>query len=106
MNILVLGSGGREHAMALKISQSPLTSNLFVAPGNAGTSSIATNVEVGVNDFDAIKKLVLSESIELVIVGPEDPLVNGIHDFFLDNPDLRDIPVIGPQKGGTTAPAR
>ena len=84
--------------MALKISQSPLTSNLFVAPGNAGTSSIATNVEVGVNDFDAIKKLVLSESIELVIVGPEDPLVNGIHDFFLDNPDLRDIPVIGPQK--------
>ncbi len=84
--------------MALKISQSPLTSKLFVAPGNAGTSSIATNVEVGVNDFDAIKKLVLSESIELVIVGPEDPLVNGIHDFFLDNPDLRDIPVIGPQK--------
>src|SRR5690606_14052277 len=98
MNILVLGSGGREHAMALKISQSPLTSKLFVAPGNAGTSSIATNVEVGVNDFEAIKKLVLTESIELVIVGPEDPLVNGIHDFFLDNPDLRDIPVIGPQK--------
>ncbi len=98
MNILVLGAGGREHAIALKISQSPKTKNLFVAPGNAGTSQIATNVEVGVNDFPAIKQLVLRESIDLVVVGPEDPLVNGVHDFFMNDTDLRNIPVIGPQK--------
>lgn len=98
MNILVLGSGGREHALALKISQSPKTSKLFVAPGNAGTSEIATNVEVGVNDFGAIKELVLKEHIDLVVVGPEDPLVNGIHDFFLNDAELKNIPVIGPQK--------
>ena len=98
MNILVLGSGGREHAIALKISQSPKTSKLFVAPGNAGTSTIATNVPVGVNDFDAIKELVLKESIDLVVVGPEDPLVNGVHDFFLSDAALKGVPVIGPQK--------
>lgn len=98
MNILVLGSGGREHAISLKISQSPKTSNLFVAPGNAGTSQIATNVEVGVNDFEAIKQLVLKESIDLVVVGPEDPLVNGIHDFFLNDNELNSVPVIGPEK--------
>lgn len=98
MNILVLGSGGREHALALKISQSPKTANLFVAPGNAGTSEIATNVEVGVNDFAAIKELVLKEQIDLVVVGPEDPLVNGVHDFFLNDSAIKDIPVIGPQK--------
>ncbi|RYC52396.1 phosphoribosylamine--glycine ligase [Flagellimonas olearia] len=98
MNILVLGSGGREHAIALKISQSPITGNLFVAPGNAGTANIATNVEVGVNDFDAIKELVIKESVDLVVVGPEDPLVNGVHDFFLNDTSLHHIPVIGPQK--------
>ena len=98
MNILVLGSGGREHAISLKISQSPKTSKLFVAPGNAGTAQIATNVEVGVNDFEGIKALVLKEGIELVVIGPEDPLVNGIHDFFLDDDDLKSVPVIGPQK--------
>ncbi|NAY91633.1 phosphoribosylamine--glycine ligase [Muricauda sp. JGD-17] len=98
MNILVLGSGGREHAIALKISESPKTAHLFVAPGNAGTASIATNVEVGVNDFKAIRELVLKERINLVVVGPEDPLVNGIHDFFLSDPALKEIPVIGPQK--------
>ncbi len=98
MNILVLGSGGREHALALKISQSPKIANLFVAPGNAGTSEIATNVEVGVNDFAAIKELVLKEQIDLVVVGPEDPLVNGVHDFFLNDSAIKDIPVIGPQK--------
>ena len=98
MNILVLGSGGREHAISLKISQSPKTSNLFVAPGNAGTSQIATNVEVGVNDFEAIKQLVLKEGIELVVVGPEDPLVNGVHDFFLNDTELNAVPVIGPEK--------
>ncbi|KAB7528674.1 phosphoribosylamine--glycine ligase [Flagellimonas olearia] len=98
MNILVLGSGGREHAIALKISQSPITGNLLVAPGNAGTANIATNVEVGVNDFDAIKELVIKESVDLVVVGPEDPLVNGVHDFFLNDTSLHHIPVIGPQK--------
>ncbi|RIV44602.1 phosphoribosylamine--glycine ligase [Flagellimonas pelagia] len=98
MNILVLGSGGREHAIALKISQSPKTSKLFVAPGNAGTAAIATNIPVGVNDFDAIKEVVLRESIDLVVVGPEDPLVNGVHDFFLNDAELKPIPVIGPQK--------
>lgn len=98
MNILVLGSGGREHAIALKISQSPKSTKLFVAPGNAGTSQIATNVEVGVNDFEAIKQLVLKENIDLVVVGPEDPLVNGVHDFFLNDSSLKDTPVLGPQK--------
>src|SRR5690606_12878440 len=98
MNILVLGSGGREHAMALKISNSPLCTKLVVAPGNAGTAALATNVEVGVNDFAAIRELVLEEEIQLVVVGPEDPLVNGIHDFFLGDDSLRPIPVIGPQR--------
>lgn len=98
MNILVLGSGGREHAIALKISQSPKIKKLIVAPGNAGTAAIATNVEVGVNDFEAIKQLVLSEKVDLVVVGPEDPLVNGIHDFFLNDEVLKSVPVIGPQK--------
>ncbi|MEM9649165.1 MAG: phosphoribosylamine--glycine ligase [Bacteroidota bacterium] len=98
MNILVLGSGGREHAIAHKISQSPKINQLFVAPGNAGTMEIATNVEVAVNDFTGIKELALSEKIDLVVVGPEDPLVNGIHDFFLNDPELKSIAVIGPQK--------
>ncbi|WP_420320953.1 phosphoribosylamine--glycine ligase [Flagellimonas sp.] len=98
MNILVLGSGGREHAIAHKISQSPKISNLFVAPGNAGTANIATNVAVGVGDFNGIKALVLKENINLVVVGPEDPLVNGVHDFFLNDAELKNVPVIGPQK--------
>ena len=98
MNILLLGSGGREHAIAHKISQSPKLTQLFVAPGNTGTASLATNVAINSNDFEAIKKLVHKENITLVIVGPEDPLVNGIHDFFLNDPALKNIPVIGPQK--------
>ncbi|MDF0706852.1 phosphoribosylamine--glycine ligase [Flagellimonas okinawensis] len=98
MNILVLGSGGREHAISLKISQSSKVSKLFVAPGNAGTSQIATNIDVGVNDFEAIKQLVLKENIDLVVVGPEDPLVNGVHDFFLNDDELKSISVIGPEK--------
>nr|WP_298923399.1 phosphoribosylamine--glycine ligase [uncultured Allomuricauda sp.] len=98
MNILVLGSGGREHAIALKISQSAKLEQLFVAPGNAGTSEIATNFEVGVNDFEGVKALVLREKIDLVVVGPEDPLVNGVHDFFLNDDALKDVSVIGPQK--------
>lgn len=98
MNILVLGSGGREHAIAHKVSQSPKINKLIVAPGNAGTSQIATNVEVGVNDFEGIKALVLSKNVDLVVVGPEEPLVNGIHDYFLSDPELSKVSVIGPQK--------
>lgn len=102
MNILILGSGGREHAIAWKLNKSPKPTNLFIAPGNAGTAQIGTNIPIGVNDFESIKKAVLSESIDMLIVGPEDPLVNGIHDFFLNDSDLRDIPVIGPQKAAAT----
>ncbi len=98
MNVLILGSGGREHTLAWKLSQSPKLKKLFVAPGNAGTATIAQNIPIGVNDFEAIKKSVLSKNIEMVVVGPEDPLVNGIHDFFLNDKELRTIPVIGPQK--------
>ena len=102
MNILILGSGGREHTFAWKLAQSNKLSKLFVAPGNAGTEKIATNIPIGVNDFDAIKKLVLKENIELVFVGPEDPLVNGIHDFFLNDEELKTIAVIGPEKLAAT----
>ncbi|MDF4201496.1 phosphoribosylamine--glycine ligase [Maribacter sp. SA7] len=102
MNILILGSGGREHTFAWKLAQSEKLSKLFVAPGNAGTEIIATNVPIGVNDFKAIKKLVLKENIELVMVGPEDPLVNGIHDFFLQDAELKNVSVIGPEKLAAT----
>ena len=100
MNVLIIGSGGREHAFGWKIKQSPLLGNLFFAPGNAGTSSVGINLAVDVNDFIAIKNIVLSNNISLVVVGPEDPLVNGIHDFFLADDALKSIPVIGPQKEG------
>ena len=102
MNILILGSGGREHTFAWKLAQSDQLSKLFVAPGNAGTEIIATNVPIGVNDFDAIKTLVLKEQIDLVLVGPEDPLVNGIHDFFLNDDKLKEVAVIGPEKLAAT----
>lgn len=98
INILILGSGGREHTLAWKLKQSPQLGKLFVAPGNAGTAKIAKNIAIGVNDFSAIKESVLKENIDMVVVGPEDPLVNGIHDFFLGDDQLRHIPVIGPQK--------
>ncbi|WP_406685340.1 phosphoribosylamine--glycine ligase [Seonamhaeicola sp. MEBiC1930] len=98
MNILVLGSGGREHTFAWKIAQSPLCNELYVAPGNSGTAEVATNVNIGVTDFEAIKNLALVKQIDLVVVGPEDPLVNGIHDFFLNDDAINHIPVIGPQK--------
>ena len=100
MTILLLGSGGREHAFAWKMLQSPLCTKLFVAPGNAGTESIATNVNLKITDFDAIKAFALSEKIEMVVVGPEDPLVKGIFDFFQNDSDLKHIPVIGPSKKG------
>ena len=102
MNILVLGSGGREHALAWKLSQSKNSTNLFVAPGNAGTATIATNSDIGVSDFEGIKQLVLKEGITLVVVGPEVPLVEGIHDFFLKEESLRNVTVIGPQKLAAT----
>ena len=89
--------GGREHTFAWKIAQSPLCKQLFVAPGNAGTAAIATNLALGVNDFDGIKAAVIAHKITMV-VGPEDPLVNGIHDFFLADEALKHVAVIGPQK--------
>ncbi|SDR75683.1 phosphoribosylamine--glycine ligase [Formosa sp. Hel1_31_208] len=98
MTILILGSGGREHTFAWKIAQSPLCDKLFVAPGNSGTAQIATNVNLKVTDFEAIKVLVIQHNIEMVVVGPEDPLVQGIHDFFLDDNLLKGVAVIGPQK--------
>ena len=100
MIILLLGSGGREHALAFKILQSSKCSKLFVAPGNAGTASIATNISIAVTDFNAIKSIVLKEKIEMVVVGPEDPLVLGIFDFFKNDSELMHIPVIGPSKAG------
>ena len=100
MTILLLGSGGREHALAWKMLQSPLCTKLFVAPGNAGTASIATNVNIQPTDFAALKKFSLEENVEMVVVGPEDPLVLGIYDFFKKDELLKNIPVIGPSKKG------
>jgi phosphoribosylamine--glycine ligase len=100
MTILLLGSGGREHALAWKMLQSNKCSKLFVAPGNAGTSQIATNVSLNILDFDAIKTFALTEKVDMVVVGPEDPLVHGIYDFFKNDAALNHIPVIGPSKVG------
>jgi len=100
MNILLLGSGGRESAFAWKLSQSSQCDKLIIAPGNGGTGAYGTNININVNDFDAIKKVVLTENIGLVVVGPEEPLVNGIHDFFLADQAIAHIPVIGPKKEG------
>ena len=100
MNVLLLGSGGREHALAWKIKQSPLLTQLFIAPGNPGTSALGTNIAINVTDFASIKKVVLKNNIELIVVGPEDPLVKGIHDFFLNDQKLQHIPVIGPTREG------
>jgi len=100
MNILILGSGGRESTFAWKIAQSNLCNNLFIAPGNAGTSQYGKNINIKATDFDAVKKLVLEQKINLVLVGPEEPLVKGIHDYFLASADLKDIPVIGPKADG------
>ncbi len=100
MTILLLGSGGREHALAWKMLQSDQCSKLFVAPGNAGTSTIAQNVELNVTDFPAIKAFVIENSVEMVVVGPEDPLVLGISDFFKQDEFLKNVMVIGPSKRG------
>ncbi len=98
MTILILGSGGREHTFAWKIVQSPLCKQLYVAPGNSGTAEIAENINLNVLDFQGIKAFVLSKQIDMVVVGPEDPLVQGIHDFFLNDIALKHVAVIGPQK--------
>ena len=100
MNVLVLGSGGREHALSWKIAQSSLCEKIFIAPGNAGTAKVGVNVNISVLDFEAIKKLVLENHITMVVVGPEDPLVHGIFDFFSADPELEEVCVIGPSKDG------
>jgi len=100
INILLLGSGGRENALAWKMAQSPLCGNLFIAPGNPGTEWYGANVSLSVNDFSAIGKFCIDNDIELLVVGPEDPLVNGITDYFLADDSLKKIPVIGPDKKG------
>ena len=100
MNVLILGSGGREHAFTHKLIQSKKVSQIFVAPGNAGTQEIAMNINVNPTDFQAVKKAVIAHNIQMVIVGPEAPLVNGVHDFFLADDELKNIPVIGPKKDG------
>jgi len=100
MNVLILGSGGREHAFALKLTESKKINQLFVAPGNAGTDKIATNININPTDFKAVKELVLKNDIKMVVVGPEAPLVDGVHDFFLADKELKNIPVIGPKKDG------
>ena len=91
INILLLGSGGREHALAWKISKSERCQQLFIAPGNAGTEKVGTNINISVNDFESIKEFVISEKVELVLVGPEGPLVNGIYDFFQDDEQLKTL---------------
>lgn len=98
MNILLIGSGGREHALAWKLVQSPLLSNLYCAPGNPGTALLGENIPVATNDFEGIKAAVVSHAVDMVVVGPEDPLVNGFVDFFAQDVLLRSVPVIGPNK--------
>ena len=100
MKILLLGSGGREHALAWKIAQSPKVAQLFIAPGNAGTCQVGENVSLKADDFAGIRQFVIGHAIDMVVVGPEDPLVKGIYDYFAADPDLAHIPVIGPSKAG------
>jgi len=100
MNILIIGSGGREHALAWKTAQSRRGVKLFIAPGNAGTAQVGTNVNVAVNDFEKLGIFAVENHIEMIIVGPEDPLVRGIYDYFKNTPNLQHIPVIGPSKEG------
>ncbi len=100
MNILIIGSGGREHALGWKIAQSKKTERLFFAPGNAGTSEIGTNLDAGVSDFEKIKSLVIENQIDLMVIGPEVPLVEGLHDFFAEDNELASVKVVGPKKAG------
>jgi len=100
MQILILGSGGREHALAWKISQSPRCSRLFIAPGNAGTSLVGENVDLSPGNFEAVEQFVLKHRVDMVVVGPEDPLVQGIGDYFAERPALQDVLLVGPRKAG------
>ena len=100
MNILLLGSGGRECAIAWKLAQSPRTENLFIAPGNAGTASLGRNIDMSATDFDAVARFCIENNIDMVVVGPEDPLVKGIYDYFANTAAISHIPVIGPSKEG------
>ena len=102
MNILILGSGGREHAFAVKLHSSPLCDQLYIAPGNGGTHSVATNVAINATDFPALKAFVLEKQIAMVVVGPEDPLVKGVYDFFVNDKELAHVQVIGPSQRGAT----
>ena len=98
INVLILGSGGREHALAWKIQQSPLIKNLYVAPGNTGTNLIAENLEININNYTEIKNAIISHSITILIVGPEKPLVSGLHDKLIDDPEIQNLQVVGPKK--------
>ena len=100
MKILLLGSGGREHALAWKIAQSPRVDQLFIAPGNAGTAQVGTNLDIKADDFDGIAQFVIDYEVDMVVVGPEDPLVKGIYDYFHGHDLLKHVPVIGPSKAG------
>ncbi|KAA6334003.1 Phosphoribosylamine--glycine ligase, partial [termite gut metagenome] len=100
MKLLLLGSGGREHALAWKIAQSPKIEKLYIAPGNAGTSLVGENITIKATDFAGLKVFVLEKEINMVVVGPEDPLVKGIYDFFKEDNDLKHIAIIGPSKEG------
>jgi phosphoribosylamine--glycine ligase len=100
MNVLIIGSGGREHAFAWKVSQSPLLSSLFFAPGNPGTASLGTNLPVGVADLEGIVRVIRENQIELVIVGPEEPLVKGVRDFIESQADLKHVGIVGPGAAG------
>jgi len=100
MNVLLIGSGGREHALAWKISQSSLCEQLFILPGNAGTELIGQNIDISVSDFEGIKNIVLNNNISMVVVGPEKPLVDGIYDFFISDRKLKNVTVIGPSRAG------
>ncbi len=100
MKLLLLGSGGREHALAWKIAQSPKIEKLYIAPGNAGTGNVGENVAIQGDDFESIRRFVLENQIDMVVVGPEDPLVKGIYDYFQNDAELKNIPVIGPSKAG------
>ena len=100
MKVLLLGSGGREHALAWKIAQSPKVEKLFIAPGNAGTSAVGENVSIKAIDFPALKAFALEQKIDMIVVGPEDPLVEGIYDYFQNRPELKHIAVIGPSAQG------
>ena len=100
LNILVIGSGGREHAMSWKIKQSGQVNQLFIAPGNAGTAGLGENIPVGMSDFEGLKVAILEKKIDLVVIGPEVPLVEGLHDFILADPDLQHVKVVGPQQEG------